>query len=150
MIKLVMRDIVERYPEIGRLHADYKAAQEPRDKHRTFQLMFEQVVMRWVAAEIEAPGVETWADFQQRVRAGMRRITSGDARGRNVAAFSSVGAITVCLQAAVDCSDRTALNLGWRLRNCSETDFVFNRDRVTLEGFNAIPHLEDASLWTYR
>ncbi len=150
MIKLVMRDIVERYPEIGRLQADYQAAQQPQDKHRTFQLMFEQVVMRWVAADIEAPGVETWADFQRRVRAGMRRITAGDGRGRNVAAFSSVGAITVCLQAALDCSDPTALNLGWRLRNCSVTDFVFSRERVTLEGFNAIAHLEDPALWTFR
>jgi broad specificity phosphatase PhoE len=150
MMKLVMQDIMTRYPDISRLHADYKAAQEPRDKHRTFQLMFEQVVMRWVAGEIEAPGVETWSEFQKRVRAGMKRITAADERGRNVAAFSSVGAITVCLQAALDCSDRTALNLGWRVRNCSVTEFVFSPGRVTLEGFNAIPHLEDTALWTYR
>ena len=67
-----------------------------------------------------------------------------------MAAFTSVGAVTVSLQVALGCADRTALDLGWRLRNCSITDFVFSRDRLTLEGFNAYPHLDDPGLWTYR
>jgi hypothetical protein len=77
-------------------------------------------------------------------------MLQGNGRGRAVAAFSSVGAITVCLQVALDCGDRTALDLGWRLRNCSITEFVFTKDRLTLEGFNAFPHLEEPALWTYR
>jgi hypothetical protein len=56
----------------------------------------------------------------------------------------------VSLQLALGCADRTAFDLGWRLRNASITDFVFSGQRLTLEGFNAYPHLEDTSLWTYR
>jgi broad specificity phosphatase PhoE len=150
MMKASIRQIVEEYPHIGGLVADYKAAQEPKDKHRTFQLMFEQVVGLWVAGKIGAEGFESWAEFRERVRGGMKQIVDGERRGRTVAAFSSVGAITVCLQAALDCSDSKALDLGWRVRNASITDFVFSGNRVTLEGFNALPHLEDTAMWTYR
>ena len=55
MMKASIRQIVEEYPHVGGLLADYKAAQEPRDKHCTFQLMFEQVVGLWVAGKIGAP-----------------------------------------------------------------------------------------------
>jgi broad specificity phosphatase PhoE len=150
LIKAAMSEIVAESPNVAGLHADYRAAQTPADKHRTFQLKFEQVVMLWVAGKVNAPGIETWQEFSRRVRDGMKRMLQGNGRGRSIAAFSSVGAITVCLQVALDCGDRTALDLGWRLRNCSITEFVFTKDRLTLEGFNAFPHLEEPALWTYR
>jgi broad specificity phosphatase PhoE len=150
LIKAAMGEIAREYPHVAKLHADYRAAQAPADKHRTFQLMFEEVVMLWVAGKVGAPGIETWQEFCRRVREGMKRVLEGEKRGRSIAAFSSVGAITVCLQAALACGDRKALDLGWRLRNCSITDFVFTTGRLTLEGFNAYPHLEDPALWTYR
>jgi broad specificity phosphatase PhoE len=150
MMKLTMRQIMENHPRIGELYTNYKAAVEPRDKHRTFQLMFEPIVGLWVEGKIGAEGVESWIEFQQRVRRGFKQIISSQERGRKVAAFSSVGAITVCLRAALDCSEEKAVDLGWRVRNASVTDFVFSGARVTLEGFNAVGHLEDPAHWTYR
>lgn len=150
LIKLAMPQIAAEYPEIARLHADYQAAQLPRDKHRTFQLMFERVVMLWVAGKAEAPGVETWPQFRQRVTAGLERMLASEARGRRVAAFTSVGAITVGLQCSLSCGDRAAFDLGWRVRNCSVTEFVFSGQRLTIESFNALAHLEDPQLWTFR
>jgi len=150
LIKLVMPQVVGEHPHVGPLHAAYLAAESPRDKHRTFQLMFEQVVMLWVEGRVEAPGVEPWRAFQDRVAAGLQKITATRDRGRSVAAFTSVGAVTVSLQIAMGLSGRAAFDLGWRLRNCSITDFVFSGERLTLEGFNAYPHLEDSALWTYR
>jgi broad specificity phosphatase PhoE len=150
LIKLSIDEIVRSHPQIGPLHEAYLAAQAPRDRHRTFQLMFEQVVMLWVEERIGADGVESWPKFARRVRAGLQHITGVDGRGRRVAAFTSVGAITVSLQASTGCGDRAAFDLGWRVRNCSVTDFVFTRDRLTMDSFNALTHLEDPALWTYR
>lgn len=150
MIKQTMRQIIEEFPHIGELLANYKAATEPRDKHRTFQLMFEPIVGLWVEGKIGAEGVESWIEFSERVKRGFKGLISGEGRGRRIAAFSSVGAITACMQAALGCNDIKALDLGWRVRNASVTDFVFSGSRVTLEGFNAIPHLESPELWTYR
>jgi hypothetical protein len=42
-----------------------------------------------------------------------------------------------------------ALEVNWRVRNCSLTEFVFTKDRFTLDSFNALPHLENPALWTY-
>ncbi len=150
LIKQTIKQIVTDYPRIGELLADYKAATEPRDKHRTFQLMFEPIVGLWVEGKIGAEGVESWTEFGERVRRGFTGLMNGRGRGRRIAAFSSVGAITACLQAALGCHDAKALDLGWRIRNASVTEFVFSGPRVTLEGFNAVPHLEDPEMWTYR
>ncbi len=150
LIKVGISKISQEFPAIGRLHDAYLAAEAPRDRHRTFQLMFEQVVMLWTQEKISAPGIETWRAFQDRVRWGLKTITAGNQRGRNVAAFTSVGAVTGCLKVSLGCDDRTALDLGWRVRNCSITEFVFSGERLTLDGFNALPHLEDPALWTFR
>jgi len=42
------------------------------------------------------------------------------------------------------------LELHWRLRNGSLTEFAFTRDRFTLDSFNTVPHLDDPALWSYR
>jgi broad specificity phosphatase PhoE len=55
LIKATIRELAKEYPHIGQLHADYHAAEKPADKHRTFQLMFEEVVMLWVAFSARTP-----------------------------------------------------------------------------------------------
>ncbi|HEX3727381.1 MAG TPA: histidine phosphatase family protein [Pirellulales bacterium] len=150
LIKLAMAEIASEHPHVEPLHAAYRAAESPRDVHRTFQLLFEQIVMLWVAEKVAHGEVEPWGAFRERVLRGLSHIAAGEARGRRVAAFTSVGAVTVCLQAALDCPNRTAFDLGWRVRNASITDFLFSPGRLTLEGFNACPHLEDPALVTFR
>ena len=61
-----------------------------------------------------------------------------------------MGAVTVCLQVALGCPNRVAFDIGWRVRNASITEFLFSRDRLTLENFNGLPHLTDRSLITFR
>ena len=150
LIKLGINEIIERHPQVGPLHGAYRAALEPRDQHRTFQLMFEEVVMLWVNEKVEHTQVESWPAFKARVRKGLEKIAASEGRGRNVAAFTSVGAVTVSLQLATGCGDRAAFDMGWRVRNCSVTDFVFSGKRLTLDAFNGLGHLEDEALWTYR
>jgi hypothetical protein len=36
------------------------------------------------------------------------------------------------------------------VRNCSLTEFVFSGERISLDSFNAIPHLDDPALRTFR
>jgi broad specificity phosphatase PhoE len=150
LIKSAMHKIIEHDPEIHQLHTNYKNAESPGDKHRTFQLMFERVVVLWTDGHVSDEEVESWSEFRQRVDRGLRTMLDVPGRGRSVAAFTSVGAVTVCLHAALGCSVRTALDLGWRVRNASVTDFVFGRGRLTLEGFNSFSHLASPDMWTFR
>jgi len=54
------------------------------------------------------------------------------------------------VQRALRAPKPVALELNWRVRNTSLTEFVFGRDRLSLDFFNTMPHLADASLQSFR
>jgi broad specificity phosphatase PhoE len=120
------------------------------EQNRRFQKMFEALMKRWITGELDSPEVEPWRAFRDRVQRGLRRITQGGVSGRRVAAFTSGGPIGVAVQIALDAPDRTGLEVNWRVRNCSLTEFVFSGERISLDSFNAIPHLDDPALRTFR
>jgi broad specificity phosphatase PhoE len=127
-----------------------------RERNRRFQIMFEAVMNRWITEELEAPGVESWRAFRERVERGLRSIMKGGGMlggttsGRRVAAFTSGGPIGIAVQLALNAPARSALEVNWRVRNCSLTEFLFSGARLSLDSFNAIPHLEDPALRTFR
>ena len=67
-----------------------------------------------------------------------------------MAVFTSGGVIGLAVQNVLNAPERSALEINWRVRNCSLTEFTFSRDRISLDSFNAIPHLDDPALQTYR
>lgn len=120
------------------------------DRNRYFQKMFERVTATWLSGEFEIEGVEAWCTFCARVRDTLKRILNAEGSGRRVAIFTSGGVIGLAVQTALDAPEQAALQLNWRVRNCSLTEFVFGRDRLSLDSFNTIPHLDDPLLQTYR
>ena len=70
--------------------------------------------------------------------------------GQRVAVFTSGGVIGVAVQSALGAPDDTAIELNWRVRNGSLTEFIFSRARFSLEWFNAFPHLDEPRLRTFR
>jgi broad specificity phosphatase PhoE len=120
------------------------------DQNRRFQKMFEALMNRWISGELDSHEVESWSAFRGRVERGLRRITQRGGSGRRVAAFTSGGPIGVAVQIALNAPDRAGLEVNWRVRNCSLTEFVFSGERLSLDSFNAIPHLEDPALRTFR
>ncbi len=111
--------------------------------------MFEVLTMHWATTPCPIAGVEGFPAFRDRVERGLRRVMDGQRSGRRVALFTSGGVIGTAVRLALDAPDRMALEVNWRVRNCSLTEFVFTRNRFTLDSFNALPHLEDPALWTY-
>ena len=132
------------------LAEDVERAADAAERNRRFQRMFEPLMRGWQDGALSAPGVESWRAFQERVSRAIGQITNGGRSGRRVAAFTSGGPIGVALQRALDAPERTALELNWRIRNCSLTEMVFSKNRLSLDLFNATPHLDEPSLWTYR
>jgi broad specificity phosphatase PhoE len=119
------------------------------ERNRRFQKMFEVAMLTWLEGSTIADRIEPWPAFRDRVRQGLRRIQEGPAN-RRVVLFTSGGPIGVLVQTALAAPERSFLEVNWRLRNCSLTEFVFSRDRLSLDSFNAIPHLEDPNLRTFR
>ena len=62
-----------------------------------------------------------------------------------IVVFTSGGPIGVAVQTVVGAKEPMAMELNWRIRNCSLTEFIFTRTRVSLDGFNATPHLSEVT-----
>lgn len=145
--------LVREDPEFERLVYAHRRSEGESDHLRSFQRMFETLLIHWLGAtadSYEPELVESWRAFRDRVGRALRRITEGAERSRRVAAFTSGGFIGTAAALALDAPDRTALELNWRLRNGSLTNLVFTPGRLTLDDFNTIPHLPDPAEWTYR
>jgi broad specificity phosphatase PhoE len=122
---------------ILRASPDYKPTQDRRE----FQLMFEVIMRQWIAGTLK--DVESWAEFRERVSSGLRNIICANKPSRRVVVFTSGGPIGIAVQTALKAPEAMAIEINWRVRNCSLTEFVFTQDRVSLDVFNATPHLEE-------
>lgn len=147
---LRISDDWNEYDANGILHnfAPPYELEEGADRNRKFQKIFEPAMLAWLAAA-EHPAVETWGAFRDRVLRALGRLQQG-AQGRNVVLFTSGGPISVLVQAAIGGHERSFLEINWRVKNCSITEFTFSRERVSLDSFNALPHLERRELRTFR
>jgi broad specificity phosphatase PhoE len=142
--------LVEKNASIRGLNQRYVDSHNPADQARAFQKLFEAVINEWVGGEISVPGVESWAEFCARVNRGLSSFFSGDSHGEQTAIFCSGGPIAVAMQRALNLSPQDTLRVAWMSRNCSYSEFVYSGERFTLSSFNAFPHLDEASLLTYR
>ena len=150
VLKRVLPKLVETDSTIRDLHQKFLNIRSPADRSKSFQKLFEAVIGKWVGGEIFAPGVESWAEFCARVNSGLSRFLSGAKRGEQSAIFCSGGPIAVAVQHALNLSPADTLRVAWMSRNCSYSEFLYSGERFTLSAFNAFPHMDDASLLTYR
>jgi broad specificity phosphatase PhoE len=135
-------------PKFAQQRAEFQAAFEGPERNRFFQRMFESLMQRWVAGDLLAEGVESFAIFHERVVAGLTRVLQEG--GGTVAVFTSGGPIGTCVQHALKSPPDVAVELNWRVRNGSITEFVFGRGRLSLDSFNSIAHFVDPKLVSFR
>ena len=114
--------------------------------NRSFQKVFESAMQKWI--EGSSNGGESFAEFRARVLCGLRRIQEGPSN-RRVVLFTSGGPIGILVQTALGAPEPSFADVNWRVRNCSITEFVFSADRLSLDSFNATPHLS-SDLMTFR
>jgi broad specificity phosphatase PhoE len=144
------QEFFAKHPELAPLAQSFREATDPDDVQKSFQKLFEAVVLRWTKGEVGFPGVELWEEFHNRARAAFQSIIEHPDGKRTVLAVTSVGPISVSLQIALATSIPVSLDLGWRLRNASVTRFVYTSNRLTLDSFNCVAHLANPEEITYR
>lgn len=150
VLDTVLPGLTEHDPQIRDLQNVFLKSSTPAEKHRAFQRLFEIVIGRWVAGEIRAENIESWADFSARVNRGLSQIAASSGKGQQVAVFTSGGPIGITMQFALHLSAADTLRVAWMVRNGAYNEFLFSGERFTLSSFNAFPHLDGASLLTYR
>ena len=118
-----------------------------------FQHVFNLAMQRWLAGACDGLGIETWQEFTQRVRAGLKRLMEDHGSKKRISIFTSGGAICAAMQIALGLSDEDAMRLILLIRNTSVTTFWYGNDQLSLSCFNSTAHLElhkDPELITYR
>lgn len=150
VMKYALPKLLASDPGIRNLHEVFLNASPEADRTKHFQKIVDVIIGRWVAGELTVPGAESWAEFTARVNRGLAKIISSAKHGDCSAIFCSGGPIAVAVQRALHLSASDTLRVAWMSRNCSYTEFLFSGQRFTLSAFNAFPHLDDASLLTYR
>jgi broad specificity phosphatase PhoE len=145
-----LSSLLESDRAISALHDAFQSSTDPQSRLRTFQKLFEAVIGKWVDGKIPSNGVEPWRDFCARVNSGLKQFLSGGAPSERVAIFTSGGPIGLAVQRSLDLSAQNALRVSWMAQNSSFSEFLYSPDRFTLSSFNAVPHLDDPALQTYR
>ena len=130
-----------------------KAAGQMMTDRRSFQAVFEKIMVRWVTGQYKAPGFAAWEDFRNGVREELSGIMKENGRSKSLAVFSSGGPLCVALQMALGLTGETAIRMNWMVKNASVTVFYYNDRSITLSSFNSVAHLDnegDPGLITYR
>jgi broad specificity phosphatase PhoE len=138
-VRFERRAEFNEYDAQGILRANPNYA--PASDNRELQRQFEAMMPLWIAGKVTSPDLESWPAFVDRVRRGLRDIIGSEGPSRRVAVFTSGGPIGVAVQTVLEAPDRAAIEINWRVKNCSLTEFVFTRGRISLDSFNATPHL---------
>lgn len=122
------------------------------DVHRRWNDCDRRVVQAWVRHEFDFDG-ESFAAFQERIRAAFRRTLTRHPQG-NIAVFTSATPIGVCCGETFEVRDGRALQFAAVLHNAAITTI---RRRAWLEGdelrlftFNTVAHLPEPRLRTFR
>lgn len=129
---------------IKRLARDAREIEDPKARSASWQRLFEAIMERWLADEIVAAGVESWATFKARIESAtsslLEQAASGPS-GQRILVVTSVGPTAALLGRAMSCPPHRAFATAWRQRNASQSHFLFSSLRITLDRFNNTDHL---------
>ena len=107
-----------------------------------------RVVEAWIQGRHAYDG-ETWPAFRERVVACQSKVESAE-RDANVVIFTSATPIGIWSALAMEVHDERAMRLAGVLHNASCTLLRLHNGELRLHSFNAIPHLGEPELRTYR
>ena len=147
----LLEEVGERDALLRSQRDAWEQADGANERYRTFHRLLETVMRHYVADRYRGDGWERWPEFARRVRTAFETIWRRSAeRGRNVVVFTSGGPIGVWTQTVLGAPERAAIDLHFRVYNTGVTCMRFNPERMSLDQFNCIPHLDAAELRTYR
>jgi broad specificity phosphatase PhoE len=107
-----------------------------------------KVVEAWTRGQHAYDG-ESWRAFRERVAECKFKLEAAE-RDANIVVFTSATPIGIWTALAMEIHDERALRLAGVLHNASCTVMRLHDGQLRLDSFNAIPHLREPGLRTYR
>jgi broad specificity phosphatase PhoE len=107
-----------------------------------------KVVEAWIQGRHAYDG-ETWQAFRERVVECLSKVEPAE-HDANIVVFTSATPIGIWTALAMEIHDARAMRLAGVLHNASCTVLRQHNGELRLHSFNAIPHLSEPGLRTYR
>ena len=104
--------------------------------------MLRDGLTQWMNGVISPKGMPTYDEFVLGVTSALDHIRKQHTG--NVLVVSSGGPISTAVGHLLGTSPETTIELNYRIRNSSLTEFVFTPKRHTLLTYNGLPHLDRA------
>ena len=115
-------------------------ADTPEAFRHHFRLLREGLT-RWMAGETAPEGLPTYPEFAAGVVAALDHVRARHAG--EVLIVSSGGPISTAVGQLLGTRPETTIELNFRIRNSSVTEFAFTPSRHALVTYNTLPHLDD-------
>jgi len=141
------QDFRREYEEMRRALSASRGAHDA-PVHRRWNDCDKKVVRAWIEARFPYSG-ESWNTFEQRIHSALARV-AGSGHDGDVILFTSATPIGVCAARTLEICDGRAMWLAAVLFNGSISTIRIRQDELRLFSFNTTPHLDDASLRTFR
>jgi broad specificity phosphatase PhoE len=104
----------------------------------------------WARDLISAPQLETWAAFQLRVHAAIKRICrSALDSNEDALVLSSGGVISLFVQRALGFDDSSLMSVNMAIKNTAISEFRISRNALSLQSFNTLPHFADPEFQSF-
>lgn len=150
MMKAFTPVLVQQDDAVRAANEAFVAARGTSDAAPRLDRLFQLVSLRWIEGTLEADHIEPWAVFLARIERALAALAESAAPGSHTVVFTSGGCIAAAVRAALAMTPRATMELVWTVRNGSLSELLLASDGLRLHQFNAVPHLEDGSLLSYR
>ena len=140
-------DFAKLMKSFSNLHPDDElvryVAENPLDKKNFYRLM-KQALLAWANNALDDVP-ETWNAFQQRIAEARTMLHELAVTGSRVLVVSSGGAISQFIGSVLNLSPEMVFELNLQMRNTGICHFYCNAHKISLSGFNSVPHLDQSN-----
>jgi broad specificity phosphatase PhoE len=112
-----------------------------REAYRQHFRLLREGLGRWMTGEIAPASLPSYAEFVAGVVGALDHVRN--THEGNVLIVSSGGPISTAVGQVLGTSPETTIELNFRIRNSSVTEFAFTPSRHMLVTYNTLPHLDD-------
>lgn len=115
--------------------------QQPNPK-AAFEKLFNDAMFRWMSGDNDNDYVESWHDYQNRIKQALRDLTDNYKYAKKIAVFTSGGPISVVSQHLLGVPAKNIMQLNWTLVNCGITKVISTGNRLFVSSLNEHSHFE--------
>lgn len=131
------------------IHPEPLSAERTPENYRKHFRLLRDGLTAWMAGSVQPQGMPKYPQFVQGITDVLDEVRSefGAKKDARILICSSGGPISTAVGHILGTPAPTTIELNFRIRNSSVTEFDFNPKRHMLVTYNSLPHLEDQPDW---